>query len=103
VPFRTCVGCRTRRDKTELVRIVRRPDGSVILDESGRLEGRGAYLCRAASCWSTALRRSSLQRALRGPVPASVKERLEQGLETTGHVMAGRLASQAMLGGPNGT
>jgi predicted RNA-binding protein YlxR (DUF448 family) len=97
------VGCRTRRSKTELVRIVRRPDGTVLLDESGSLDGRGAYLCPAAACWTTALHRNSLQRALRGPVPAALKEQLEQGLETAGHVMAGRLASQAMLGGPHGT
>jgi predicted RNA-binding protein YlxR (DUF448 family) len=85
------------------VRIVRRPDGSVVLDESGHLDGRGAYLCRAASCLTTALRRDSLRRALRVPLPAALKERLALDLETSGHVMAGRLASQAMLGGPNGT
>ncbi len=65
VPARTCVACRTRRDKAALVRIVRRPDGRVVLDHDGRLEGRGAYLCADGGCWALALRRSALQRALR--------------------------------------
>ena len=52
VPQRTCVACRTVGGKRGLIRLVRRPDGDVVLDETGRLPGRGAYLCRKAECWA---------------------------------------------------
>jgi predicted RNA-binding protein YlxR (DUF448 family) len=52
VPQRTCVVCRSERGKRELVRIVRTPAGSVQVDPTGKLAGRGAYLCKAQSCWN---------------------------------------------------
>jgi hypothetical protein len=68
------VACRTTRDKRELVRIVRTPGGELNIDESGRLAGRGAYLCRDAACWNTALERGTLGRALEAPVTAELRE-----------------------------
>jgi predicted RNA-binding protein YlxR (DUF448 family) len=56
------------------VRIVRTPDGELKIDETGRLAGRGAYLCRDAACWTTALERGSLGRALEAPVPEALRE-----------------------------
>jgi uncharacterized protein len=56
------------------VRIVRTPDGELKIDETGRLAGRGAYLCRDAACWTAALERGSLGRALEAPVPAALHE-----------------------------
>lgn len=64
IPQRTCVACRQVRPKRELVRIVRALDGHVRVDPSGRMAGRGAYLCRAAACWERALKRQSLEHAL---------------------------------------
>ena len=78
-PTRTCVACRTERTKRELVRVVRTPDGRVVLDASGRLNGRGAYLCADGACWSLALRRGALQRALETPLPAELRAQLETG------------------------
>lgn len=78
-PQRTCVACRTERQKRDLVRIVRQPSGEVVLDASGRINGRGAYLCADGACWSTALRKSSLERALGVPLPPELKQRLETG------------------------
>jgi len=68
------VACRTTRDKRELVRIVRTPGGELNIDESGRLAGRGAYLCRDAVCWNTALERGTLGRALEATVTAELRE-----------------------------
>ena len=65
VPQRTCVGCRATRPKRELVRIVRTQDGDVVIDETGKARGRGAYLCRRPQCWDAALKQGSLTRALR--------------------------------------
>jgi predicted RNA-binding protein YlxR (DUF448 family) len=78
-PRRTCVACRTERDKRELVRVVRTPTGSVMFDASGRLAGRGAYLCADGSCWALARKKSSLERALGVALPAELRVRLEQG------------------------
>lgn len=51
VPQRTCVVCRSERGKRELVRIVRTPAGEVRVDPTGKVAGRGAYLCKARPCW----------------------------------------------------
>jgi uncharacterized protein len=64
LPTRTCVGCRTARPKRELVRLVRQPSGEVVVDPSGKLNGRGAYLCPDETCWTLAERRRGLERAL---------------------------------------
>jgi predicted RNA-binding protein YlxR (DUF448 family) len=64
VPQRTCVGCRQTGAKRALLRLVRTPEGRVVVDETGKRPGRGAYLCRLSSCWETALKRGSLNRAL---------------------------------------
>ena len=71
-PVRTCVACRQEAGKRELVRIVRRPDGSVELDRSGRLSGRGAYIHPAATCVEVARKRRALDRALGAPVRPEV-------------------------------
>lgn len=65
VAQRTCVSCRRVGDKRTLVRVVRTKDGSVQIDPSGKLSGRGAYLCRTQTCWNKALKSSSLNRALK--------------------------------------
>lgn len=78
-PTRTCVACRTERQKRDLVRVVRAPDGTVALDRTGKASGRGAYLCADGSCWSSALKKKSIERALSTPLPAELKAELEQG------------------------
>jgi predicted RNA-binding protein YlxR (DUF448 family) len=60
-----------------MVRIVRTPPGNVVVDTTGKLAGRGAYLCRRAACWESGLRRSALERALKAPLPAADREALE--------------------------
>lgn len=83
VPTRTCVACRTSRAKGDLVRIVRKPDGDVTMDETGRVAGRGAYLCRDAGCWRTGLEKGAVGRALEIPLPGATRERLLAGLMST--------------------
>jgi len=77
VPERTCIACRVRSSKRELIRVVRLADGDkerrVAVDETGKQKGRGAYLCRQPACWTVALKRGSLNRALRTTLtPADV-------------------------------
>ena len=61
IPLRTCIACRRSRPKRELIRIVRTPDGHVVLDPTGKKSGRGAYLVRGAFCWEPALRKGKLE------------------------------------------
>ncbi len=77
--MRSCVACRTARDKRDLLRIVRTPDGRVTIDATGRLPGRGAYVCRDGSCRATALAKGTIARALGVPVPAELRAALEAG------------------------
>jgi len=65
IPERTCVACRARGAKRALVRVVRLPEGGVVVDETGKQKGRGAYLCCQRVCWNKALTRGTLERALR--------------------------------------
>ena len=65
VPIRTCLGCRERRSKHELVRLVRRADGIVAVDAGAALPGRGAYVCAAAGCVERALKTGPLAHAFR--------------------------------------
>ena len=79
-PTRTCVSCRAERQKRDFVRVVRAPDGSVSIDNTGRTNGRGAYLCADQSCWTGALKKKSIERALGVSLPADVRAQLEGGV-----------------------
>jgi uncharacterized protein len=68
-PVRTCVACRQEVGKAQLLRVVRRPDGSVALDPTGKLSGRGAYIHLENACVEVARKRRGLERALGAPIP----------------------------------
>jgi predicted RNA-binding protein YlxR (DUF448 family) len=61
VPQRTCIACKQIKPKRELLRVVRTPDGHVLLDPTGKKSGRGAYLCARRSCWELALKKGRLE------------------------------------------
>jgi hypothetical protein len=81
VPQRTCVGCRQVRTKSDLVRIVRTPLRRVVLDVTGKLPGRGAYLCRNVRCLDIAVKQNRLPRALGVAVGGEVIEMARAELE----------------------
>jgi predicted RNA-binding protein YlxR (DUF448 family) len=64
IPLRTCVACRETKPKRELLRVVRTPDGHVVLDATGKKSGRGAYLCARLSCWENAIKKKRLEQEL---------------------------------------
>jgi|WetSurMetagenome_2_1015567.scaffolds.fasta_scaffold205053_2 uncharacterized protein len=65
VPLRTCIACRQAGSKRALVRVVRTPASGVQVDTTGKLAGRGAYLCRSRVCWEQGLRSQRLSQALK--------------------------------------
>ena len=80
-PMRQCMGCRERRPKRELIRVVRCTDGSVCMDFSGKLNGRGAYLCHNAECLKKAQKSKALDRSLEVEIPEEVYGRLAAEME----------------------
>lgn len=76
VPIRTCVACRQKMDKRSLTRIVCTADEGVIVDVTGKRNGRGAYLCQNSDCWDKALNKNILDHALRTEISKAEKEAL---------------------------
>lgn len=81
VPVRTCVGCQQERPRKEMVRVVRTPDGQVTVDETGRMAGRGAYLCPSRECFTLAVKKKRLARTLRTAVADEVYTQVEKWLD----------------------
>ena len=81
-PIRKCTGCGEHFPKNSLVRIVRLPEGDVILDISGKASGRGAYICKSSSCLKKAIKSSRLERSLSASVSEEIYERLRAELDS---------------------
>ena len=81
IPQRQCMGCRERKAKRELIRVVRGTDGTVSLDFGGKMNGRGAYVCPDPECLKKALRSKALDRSLEVTIPEEVIDRLHKELE----------------------
>ena len=76
--MRMCVACREMKPKKELIRVVRTPEGDMVADETGRKNGRGAYLCRSEACLNKALKTRALDRALEQPLSEAAVDALRQ-------------------------
>ena len=83
IPQRQCMGCRERKPKRDMIRIVRTPEGVVTLDFGGKMNGRGAYICPMAECLKKAQRSKSLERSLEVTIPEEVYARLAKEMEET--------------------
>lgn len=77
VPMRMCVGCHEMKPKRELVRVVRNKEGQISLDLTGKLAGRGAYVCGSRACLERAQKSRALQRAFSAEIPDEIYERLK--------------------------
>ncbi|WP_371371217.1 RNase P modulator RnpM [Sporomusa aerivorans] len=80
IPFRMCVGCQTMKSKKELMRVVRTPDGEIVLDPTGKKAGRGAYMCRSEQCLTKAFKEKRLEKALKHQVDEAVYNALKTGI-----------------------
>ena len=83
IPQRQCMGCRERKAKREMIRVVRGTDGNVSLDFGGKAPGRGAYICPDPACLKKALRSKALDRSLEVTIPEEVYARLEKEMEVS--------------------
>lgn len=82
VPLRKCIGCNEMKSKKEMIRVIRTPEDQVVLDATGRKNGRGAYLCFSKECLMKAMKSKGLERSLKMPIPQEVYESLERELDT---------------------
>ena len=81
IPQRQCMGCRERKNKRDMIRVVRQTSGDVTLDFSGKVNGRGAYVCPDPECLKKARKAKSLERSLETPIPEEVYDRLEKEMQ----------------------
>lgn len=84
IPLRQCIGCGEMKPKKELLRILRTEDGSILLDVTGRKNGRGAYICPNAECLKKAAKSKGLERSFKMAVDSSIYEGLIKEIEAFG-------------------
>lgn len=78
VPMRQCVGCAQMKSKKDLLRVIKTPEEEIVLDATGRKNGRGAYICASMECLKIARQRKGLERSLKVAIPSEVYDALEQ-------------------------
>ena len=81
IPQRQCMGCRERKAKRDMLRVVRCTDGNVRLDFGGKVNGRGAYVCPNPDCLKQAQKTKALERCLETPIPQEVVDLLVKEME----------------------
>ena len=82
IPERRCIGCGAHFPKSDLIRILRTPEGEIVIDATGKKSGRGAYLCKNPACLKKARRAGRAETALACAIPETVYQRLEEELAT---------------------
>lgn len=80
VPLRKCTGCQQMKNKKELIRIVKKEDNTFAIDLTGKMSGRGAYICGTAECLEKAHKSKGLERSFKTAVPKEVYEKLKSEL-----------------------
>ncbi len=76
MPQRTCMGCNIKKDKKELIRIVKNKDGEINIDKTGKLPGRGAYLCNNIECLKNAIKTKRLEKVFEQQIDNDIYEKL---------------------------
>ena len=82
IPLRMCLGCREMKPKSELIRVVKSPEGEVSLDFTGKKPGRGAYVCHDASCFKRTVKSNALARVFKTQISSDINEEIQNQLET---------------------
>lgn len=83
-PQRQCIGCGEMKNKKEMIRILKTPEGEFVVDATGRKNGRGAYICSSMDCFKKAVKGKGLERSFKMAIPKEVYETLEKEMEQLG-------------------
>lgn len=78
IPSRLCVGCGEPKEKRSMIRVVKTGEAGICLDDTGRMNGRGAYICKNMQCLERAIRSKGLERSLKTAIPAELVEALKE-------------------------
>lgn len=84
IPLRQCIGCGEMKNKKEMIRVLKTSENEIILDATGRKNGRGAYLCPSMECFKRAVKNKGLERSFKMAIPKEVYEALEKEMEQFG-------------------
>ena len=76
LPQRTCIGCNEKKNKKDLIRVVRSKEGEITIDKTGKANGRGAYLCDSIECLEKAIKNKRLEKAFEMKIEDEVYEKL---------------------------
>ena len=80
LPQRTCIGCNSKKDKKELIRIVKNKDGEIKVDLTGKMEGRGTYICKNEECLEKAMKNKRMAKAFETEIEDSIYENLRKSI-----------------------
>lgn len=81
IPLRQCIGCGEMKSKKEMIRVIKTAEGEILLDATGRKNGRGTYLCPSMECFKKAVKGRGLERSFKMAIPREVYETLEKEME----------------------
>ena len=84
IPQRQCIGCGEMKNKKEMIRVLKTPEGVFTLDSTGRKNGRGAYVCPSMECLKKAIKCKGLERSFKMAIPKEVYETLEEEMRKLG-------------------
>lgn len=80
IPMRQCTGCGEMKTKRELIRVIKTPENEIVIDFSGKKNGRGAYLCNSLECLKKARKTKAIERSLKTTIPKEIYDQLEKEL-----------------------
>ena len=80
MPQRTCMGCNVKKDKNDFIRIVKNKQGKIAIDKTGKLEGRGAYICNNIDCLEKVIKTKRLERVLDTKIDKELYDNLRGGI-----------------------
>lgn len=81
IPQRLCIGCGEMKNKKEMIRVLKTAEDGIVIDETGRKNGRGAYICPSMDCFRKAVKGKGLEHSLKMAIPKEVYETLEKEME----------------------
>lgn len=81
IPLRKCTGCGEMKSKKEMIRVLKTAENEIVIDATGKKNGRGAYLCYSRECFEKAVKSRGLERSLKMSIPKEVYERLREELD----------------------
>ena len=81
IPMRKCVGCQEMKSKREMIRVLKTENDEILLDATGKKNGRGAYICKSKECLEKAVKNRGIERSLKTGISPEIYDSLKKGIE----------------------